>query len=287
MSKMIKITEAHKTFQVSYWSLRRLVMSGIIPGCKQDIKNKPTFTIDENALREYLKSTNPDNNLVDRFVAASILGVGPRDVQKLAAAGRIPSEKANRIGRGPTSERLYPKDEIEKLAQQNRKPLSVTSEFGNYLAGLTDGEGSFNSNVKKTGRGYSLEASFKITLREDDSDIILLIREMLGFGYIVHYKHSNASKPSTTFETSRHADSMRLVELFDKYPLRAKKKRDYAIWREFVLERNNPHPDINKLIALSDEIVKVRKYVEPSQETKDAIASAREQYFHIRKVSSY
>lgn len=110
--------------------------------------------------------------------------------------------------------------------------------FGNWLSGFVDGEGCFRLVVEK--RGVTPAAGFRIKLRADDAEILDEIRTWWGCGTLFRCDprydelRSNA-KPGAVFSVHKTADLMRVVvPHFEIYPLRAKKSRDFSIWRQGV-----------------------------------------------------
>lgn len=116
----------------------------------------------------------------------------------------------------------------------------VPPDFGNWLAGFIDGEGCFSTlSISRPGRTTPCWACrFTLRLRSDDLGIIQEIREQTGLGSIVQYRVSRKqawdSKPVSLWHVFTKCDCLRLIDLLDRFPLRAKKARDYAIWRETV-----------------------------------------------------
>ena len=121
--------------------------------------------------------------------------------------------------------------------------MDIDEDFGNWFAGFTDGEGSFTVRVsKRKGTEYvEISPSFSIILRKDDTAILQEIRSKLGiparlkfYGVMIN-KQGVRSNPRVMLEIRRREQCLRLVEIFDRFPLRAKKRRDFAIWRELLL----------------------------------------------------
>lgn len=113
--------------------------------------------------------------------------------------------------------------------------------FGHYLAGLTDGEGCFflAMNPDRRTRAYSSILQFVIQLRADDLPILQLVQSYLQVGRVGETQRKKIQgnrKPKFYFNVSGCLDlATVIVPHFDRYPLRAKKRRDFAIWRQAVL----------------------------------------------------
>lgn len=145
---------------------------------------------------------------------------------------------------------------------------SIDPGFGYWLSGFVDGEGCFSIHHQK--RTDSCMAALTIALRDDDAAILYEIRDALGLGLIYHNKPRQVgpSKPQVRWDVHRKADVLQLVALFDRYPLRAKKKRDYEIWRRAVLEwqtivhyaKTNRRDQHAQMKALRRELMAVRSY---------------------------
>lgn len=132
-------------------------------------------------------------------------------------------------------------------------------EWASWFAGLADGEGCFYISP-------SVGCSFIINLRADDTEVIKDIERRLGMGRIGRTKRNVATRrmnPLVTFTVARKEDLVQLIAIFDAYPLRTKKGRDYAIWRKAALA----HYDGAKASSLGvykTELAEIRKYREPS-----------------------
>ncbi len=120
--------------------------------------------------------------------------------------------------------------------------ITERNSFGHWLSGFTDGEGSFALRVAQDNRRrhlYWLDAIFSIGLRADDTEVLSQIKEFWQVG-VIYAKRPHSSgvgngKPQSTFRIRRIKDFVNVViPHFDHYPLRAKKRRDYVIWKEAV-----------------------------------------------------
>jgi hypothetical protein len=108
--------------------------------------------------------------------------------------------------------------------------------FGHWFSGFTDGEGCFYLGCVKHRRANTPIAQFYINLRQDDRAILEEIRAFLGvgviYGHVTNQSQRNA-KPQSAFWVHRAKDvNLVLVPHFEKYPLRAKKARDFHIWKQ-------------------------------------------------------
>jgi len=146
---------------------------------------------------------------------------------------------------------------------------AVPNDFGHWLAGFIDGEGSFTITVyrNKDGSPRHYGTRFHIGLRDDDSPIIEEIADRLGFGLRVQQRGSwddrygKRHNPQKFFQLNSAIDCMKLVKLLDKYPLRAKKAKSYAIWRLAVIEKmKGPKQDKAYLLQLRDELMAANRY---------------------------
>lgn len=115
----------------------------------------------------------------------------------------------------------------------------IDEAFGNWLAGFIDGEGCFTIRDNKGSDRKSLVCEFHINLRRDDDAILSEIAAKTGLGRIYFAAPSRTTdrnaQPQVRWLVSRRSQLLKLIDLLDRFPLRAKKARDYAVWREAVL----------------------------------------------------
>lgn len=143
----------------------------------------------------------------------------------------------------------------------------ITDAFGYWLAGFTDGEGSFLIG-KRNGRGpyASYRCGFQIKLRDDDRAILSKIRNILGIGKIYNSSAricgSHVHRPTVDFHVYSFNECAQLVKVFEKYPLRAKKQNDFAVWKLAVAELQKPLDcrDADLLEYYFQKIKRVRQY---------------------------
>ena len=105
--------------------------------------------------------------------------------------------------------------------------------FYHWLAGFIDGEGCFGLYKRSDSDGWVFR--FFLKLRDDDAEILEQLRKEIGG--TVRYEPSQNPKwgGQAIWTISSRSECLRLVEILDAHPLRAKKRRDYEIWRRAVM----------------------------------------------------
>lgn len=156
--------------------------------------------------------------------------------------------------------------------------------FGHYLSGFTDGEGCFQLGIARDPRSTRRTpfARFKIQLRDDDSEVLRLIQSFLGCGTLYHDPRiGSVSKPAMLFRVDSHAElASVVVPHFVRYPLRAKKARDFPVWRDgldlirrvtaspFAYSAHRlpkwTEPVLAQFVAIADQLNRQRAYAPPA-----------------------
>ena len=107
------------------------------------------------------------------------------------------------------------------------KPLSVSAD---YVVGLTDGEGCFYVNLRKSPRyriGMMVQLHFHLKMQASDKGVLRQVKMLLGCGG-VYYQHENRPNHAQCyrFTVASHRDILgKIVPFFKKYPLRTNTKR--------------------------------------------------------------
>lgn len=151
----------------------------------------------------------------------------------------------------------------------------MDDSFGHWLAGLVDGEGCFFVAKVGTRKGKTPGVSvmvwpncrFQIALRADDAEVLKTIRDTLGIGNL-YYKRPQAGRPSEQasiqYVVHRIDDCLRIVELFTRYPLRAKKRAQFEVWAQAVHEMAKGRERDNLLVdEYRVQLAELRKFVPP------------------------
>lgn len=137
---------------------------------------------------------------------------------------------------------------------------------GDYIAGFIDGEGCFvivvskhkTKKLKRDGR-----VSFQIELRDDDQEILEHIQETLGCGRLYQLSYERYGwKPHVKYMVSAIQDLHdKVIPFLEKYPLRAKKRHSFKLFRKAVdIVYRKEHLTEKGIQALLDIRQKMNKY---------------------------
>jgi len=162
-----------------------------------------------------------------------------------------------------------------------------TSQFGNWLSGFVDGEGCFGIYCyKATDASFGcLGFEFSIQLREDDMPILEQIKTFLHCGQVGFSSRKKArSRGCNAMDqakyTCRRLDDLctKIVPQFEQYPLKAKKKKDFEIWKEAlwlqqksVILRKNKNKrilDYPECIVLREKIFSLAKQLRSGRNSR-------------------
>jgi hypothetical protein len=118
--------------------------------------------------------------------------------------------------------------------------------FASWLSGFVDGEGCFTivgPPARKIGRKFVRKfdsLSFTIKVRDDDIEILKLIQSFLDCGRIFCRPAHKTTNPCASFQVVKRIDLTRkIIPHFEKYPLLAKKRKEFLIWKDAVLLSNS------------------------------------------------
>src|SRR3989344_2423334 len=145
----------------------------------------------------------------------------------------------NTVGSPPTSRRNDPvtteiknRNGINSLSHYT--PTSLLKRIRNipeYITGYVDGEGcftvTFNQKVKAL-LGWELKPSFSVSQNEDRRQVLDIIREYFGCGYI----RRDYSDRTVKYEGRDHRDLMnKIIPPFERYPLISAKQNDFELFK--------------------------------------------------------
>lgn len=108
-----------------------------------------------------------------------------------------------------------------------------------YLVGFVDGEGCFcvSMNRHKTTRHkVDIRPEFEIELREDDAEILHRIKATLNCGNIYRLEYERYDwQPHVKFRVGKISELQEIVvPFFEKYPLQAKKREVFNLFKVIV-----------------------------------------------------
>lgn len=144
-------------------------------------------------------------------------------------------------------------------------------DFKNWLAGFIDGEGCFGIYKRKDSAGWIFR--FFIKLRDDDAQILYDCQSYIG-GTVRLIASTNPKwGGQVVWSVSSRSDCLKLIELLDEHPLRAKKRLDYALWRRavFLFDDVQRHvgnskakaankPIWDEISSLKEQLTELRRY---------------------------
>nr|UYG49005.1 NADH dehydrogenase subunit 4 [Rhizoctonia sp.] len=125
-------------------------------------------------------------------------------------------------------------------SENQTKDLLNDDQFSEWFSGFSDGESCF-SIAEKSNKPFSFEFPFRIELHRDDLPLLEYIQNRLGMGTI------NSSLNSCTWRVSAQKDILKLIELFNKYPLNTSKQLNFSDWQKaFYLYISLKDKNLNK-----------------------------------------
>lgn len=139
--------------------------------------------------------------------------------------------------------------------QQERVFATMPANFGWYIAGFVDGEGSFNVSFKKErsyGIGWKVALSFNISQR--DAGILRKIQQAFGCGTI------RFRQDGVGYFEIRSLDGLKnvVIPFFNQYQLQSKKRADFdtfcAIANMVFAKRHLTYNGMKELLALRENM---------------------------------
>lgn len=176
-------------------------------------------------------------------------------------------------------ERKCPPQKLKYFKPQRIIPIDkLDPDFCNWFAGFSDGESSFTLRMpySKNSKGFDFDCEFSIGLRKDDEKILEQIIKKLSLTARISYlpaltsKQGIFSNPRAQLSVRRTKNCLRIIEIFDKYPLRAKKLKNYKLWKKTILTnmkipkgtRHTGAADRSEVVKLIKQLRELRKYKE-------------------------
>jgi len=178
---------------------------------------------------------------------------------------------------GRTNSSLKAKALVLGVTKSARKVIFArhfeSDELGGYVSGLVDGEGWFAVSLKRKGEIVHCNPKFGMSLRKDDVGVLEFLRNYFGCGNINFAPRPNPQhSPTAIFCISGMYNVLwSVVPHFLRYPLRAKKAKDFTTWHEIVklaAEHFNqsrwPNESRDRMRGLYRKLLADKAYREPS-----------------------
>ena len=134
-----------------------------------------------------------------------------------------------------------------------------------WFAGFADGESCLMVRTRKDG---GCEPHFQLGLRADDAPILECLAD--AFGGRIYFRKARPEvrlpNPACVWQVWRKSDLRGIVGYFDEFPLRAKKAREYVLWRRAVHIYCRGGHRAMELPAIADALVALRAFDAPEVE---------------------
>ena len=122
---------------------------------------------------------------------------------------------------------------------------------GDYIVGLTDGEGSFTVYPRapqtggRGGKSYKIELHYYLKLQEDDLSLLKKVKDFFGCGAIYLQRDKRPNHTDCYRYEINHYDKIaeKIIPFFSKNKLQSKsKKKDFDLfYRIFKMVRKKQH----------------------------------------------
>jgi LAGLIDADG DNA endonuclease family protein len=152
---------------------------------------------------------------------------------------------------------------------------------GHALAGFIEAEASFDIRPNNGGRSWL--CGMTLTQRADDADMLMDIVRVTGLGRLHQRPAQRSSRPQVCWSVRSKLECRHIVRLLERYPLRGRKRREFATWASAVSEWTESlygagsAESQQRLGAYAAELRDLRRYVDrredphPSQRRADGL----------------
>lgn len=115
----------------------------------------------------------------------------------------------------------------------------LTGDWPGFLSGFLTAEGHFGINLSNPN---CYRPRLSVNLRADDADLLRELCTRTTCGRVYRHQPKGRKPPVTAWVVFSRADLMRIVQILDGLPPRGRKRREYDVWRQAVLEYAKPGP---------------------------------------------
>jgi hypothetical protein len=128
-----------------------------------------------------------------------------------------------------------------------------------WFVGIVDGEGHLG--LFRNGNNFRAELS--IRMRDDDEPLVRYIHNTLGLGKYYHVSGEKAGRGDlVSWRVTAKDELLKLLDIFDNFPLQSKKSKQYPIWSRAIREiaKNHTEQDLDKIANLRTRLMSLRQY---------------------------
>jgi hypothetical protein len=142
----------------------------------------------------------------------------------------------------------------------------LEGDWPGYISGLLTAEGSLGI-VNKGPR--SLAPKLQLRMRADDRPLLLEVTKRMATGKLYEHGPTPAYPPGViNWIVCSRDDLSQGIEVFDKHPPRGRKRSEYEIWREAVIEYAKGEPPGSRNARMNDlrgALAHARAYRNPTR----------------------
>jgi len=160
----------------------------------------------------------------------------------------------------------------------------ITEHFKSWLSGFIDGEGCFACVISykriKDKEYLHFNPMFVISLRSDDVEAIEKIQQYLGgkISFVQIDKENQGDQVRLSIQGCYNCQ--KVINHIDKYPLIAKKRNDYIIWKKIIrLLKAKEHLKGNRqyILNLIEHLRNSKKFIKQDI----PVFEDKQQYFEV------
>jgi hypothetical protein len=106
-----------------------------------------------------------------------------------------------------------------------------------WVVGFVDGEGCFHVSINRQPKmtlGWQVLPEFRIVQHQRDEQVLIKLNEFFGFGSV---KVNHGDRKELRIRGKKNLT--KIVEFFEKYPLKTSKKKNFKLFSKVVTMMNN------------------------------------------------
>ncbi len=142
-----------------------------------------------------------------------------------------------------------------------------------YITGFCEGEATFT--YSRSGF-FASNLYFAVKLTKSDANLLKSLQKYFGVGKIytvkayAHKNNAGLTKKALYYRVSNLKDLEKIVEHFDKYPLKGQKAKQYQAWKEiFLLKKKNKRGASQKVNKELENLLKKLSTLSPRNQPWD------------------